>query len=213
MSKKLRLAIGGAAGLVMGVATAFLVEAWDDRVRRRERVEALTGLPVIAEIPKLTRAAGPRPRHPGRRRPRLAGRRALPGRPHLDPVRARPQVGRPGHRPRQRRGAGVMVTSPNPGEGKTTTVASLAAVFGDNGMRTLVIDCDFRKPAVARYLAPSLNFVEPDEPVETRLDGVWFLAAPRDIDSPADAVTRLRKAVVTPAASGSTSCCSTRRPC
>ena len=39
----------------MGTATAFLVEAWDDRVRRRERVEALTGLPVIAEIPKLTR--------------------------------------------------------------------------------------------------------------------------------------------------------------
>ena len=57
-----------------------------------------------------------------------------------------------------------MVTSPNPGEGKTTTVASLAAVFGDNGLRTLVIDCDFRKPAVARYLAPSLNLLEPDRP-------------------------------------------------
>ncbi|HVN51717.1 MAG TPA: division plane positioning ATPase MipZ [Acidimicrobiales bacterium] len=196
VSKKLRLAIGAAAGLVMGTATAFLVEAWDDRLRRRERVEALTGLPVIAEVPKLTREQA---------------------RDHSIPA-----VDAPGSRAAERYRAArtailfslgqvahltggvdgdvapvVMVTSPNPGEGKTTTVASLAAVFGDNGMRTLVIDGDFRKPAVARYLAPSLNLLEPDEPVETRLDGVWFLAAPRDVDSPADAVTRLRKAVVT----------------
>jgi Mrp family chromosome partitioning ATPase/capsular polysaccharide biosynthesis protein len=195
VSKKLRLAIGAAAGLVMGTATAFLVEAWDDRIRRRERVEALTGFPVIAEVPKLTREqardhAIPAIDAPGSRAAERyrAARTAIlfslgqvvklaPGAGEVAPV--------------------VMVTSPNPGEGKTTTVASLAAVFGDNGMRTLVIDGDFRKPAVASYLAPSLNLVDPDQPVETRLHGVSFLAAPRDVESPADAVTRLRKAVVT----------------
>jgi Mrp family chromosome partitioning ATPase len=191
VSKKLRLAIGAAAGLVMGVTTAFVVEAWDDRIRRRERVEALTGYPVIAEIPKLPRDqtrdhAIPAVDAPGSRaaeRYRAARTSILFGLGQLVDQEA-------GLAPV------VMVTSPNPGEGKTTTVASLAAVFGDNGMRTLVIDGDFRKPAVARFLAPSINLVEPEKPVETRLDGVWFLTAPRDIDSPADAVARLRKAVV-----------------
>jgi Mrp family chromosome partitioning ATPase/capsular polysaccharide biosynthesis protein len=190
VSKKLRIAIGAAAGLIMGVATAFLVEAWDDRVRRRERVEALTGMPVIAEIPKLTREqardhAIPAIDAPGSRaaeRYRAARTSILFSLAQLD--RPDPQVA-----------PVVMVTSPNPGEGKTTTVASLAAVFGDNGLRTLVIDGDFRKPAVARYLAPSLNLLQPEVPVETRLGGVWFLAAPRGVESPAEAVARLRKAV------------------
>ncbi len=196
VSKKLRLAIGATAGLVMGVATAFLVEAWDDRLRRRDRVEAITGFPVIAEIPKLTRQQArdhsiPAVDAPGSRaaeRYRAARTAILFGLDHVS-------------RPDDDQGTGrvfapvVMVTSPNPGEGKTTTVASLAAVLGDNGLRTLVIDCDFRKPAVSRYLAPSLNLVEPGLPVPTRLEGVSFLAAPRSIDSPADAVTRLRQAV------------------
>ena len=196
VSKSLRLAIGGAAGLVMGTATAFLVEAWDDRLRRRERVEALTGLNVIAEIPKLTRDqardhAIPAIDAPGSR----AAERYRAARTSI--LFSLAQVAGLATSTDDQVAPVVMVTSPNPGEGKTTTVASLAAVFGDNGMRTLVIDGDFRKPAVARYLAPTLNFVEPDEPVETRLDGVWFLAAPREVDSPADAVTRLHKAVVT----------------
>jgi Mrp family chromosome partitioning ATPase/capsular polysaccharide biosynthesis protein len=196
VSKKLRLAIGAAAGLVMGTATAFLVEAWDDRIRRRERVEALTGLPVIAEIPKLTRDqardhAIPAIDAPGSR----AAERYRAARTSI--LFSLGQVASLTSGPDRGVAPVVMVTSPNPGEGKTTTVASLAAVFGDNGMRTLVIDGDFRKPAVARYLAPSLNLVEPDQPVETRLAGVWFLAAPREVESPAEAVTRLRKAVVT----------------
>jgi Mrp family chromosome partitioning ATPase/capsular polysaccharide biosynthesis protein len=196
VSKKLRLVIGATAGLIMGVATAFLVEAWDDRLRRRDRVETITGFPVIAEIPKLTRQQArdhsiPAVDAEGSRaaeRYRAARTAILFGLDHVS-------------RPDDDQGIGrvfapvVMVTSPNPGEGKTTTVASLAAVLGDNGLRTLVIDCDFRKPAVSRYLAPSLNLLEPGIPVPTRLDGVSFLAAPRSIEGPADAVTRLRQAV------------------
>ncbi len=150
VSKKLRVLIGAAAGLIMGVATAFLVEAWDDRLRRRDRVETITGFPVIAEIPKLTRqqardhsipavdAAGSR----AAERYRAARTAILFGLDHVGRSDRGPATG-PALAPV------VMVTSPNPGEGKTTTVASLAAVLGDNGLRTLVIDCDFRKPAVA----------------------------------------------------------------
>jgi Mrp family chromosome partitioning ATPase len=88
----------------------------------------------------------------------------------------------------------LMVTSPNPGEGKTTTAANLAAVFADGGMRTLVIDCDYRKPAIARYLAP--RPAADEGPLsDTRIDGVLFAPAPRGTGSPGEAVSLLRETI------------------
>ncbi len=46
----------------------------------------------------------------------------------------------------------VMVTSPGPGEGKTTTVSNLAAVLAEGGLSVLVINCDFRRPRIQKYL-------------------------------------------------------------
>ena len=41
-----------------------------------------------------------------------------------------------------------MVTSASPGEGKTTTSANLATVFGEAGSSVLVLNCDFRRPSI-----------------------------------------------------------------
>jgi capsular exopolysaccharide synthesis family protein len=46
----------------------------------------------------------------------------------------------------------VMVTSPGPDEGKTTTVSNLAAVLAEGGLSVLVINCDFRRPRIQMYL-------------------------------------------------------------
>jgi capsular exopolysaccharide synthesis family protein len=40
----------------------------------------------------------------------------------------------------------IMVTSPAPGDGKSTLVSNLSIAMAQAGQRTLVIDCDFRKP-------------------------------------------------------------------
>lgn len=42
----------------------------------------------------------------------------------------------------------VGITSPMPGEGKTTTAANLAITFAQAGLRVLLADADFRKPKI-----------------------------------------------------------------
>ncbi|MFJ8526940.1 CpsD/CapB family tyrosine-protein kinase [Bacillus sp. NPDC094106] len=42
----------------------------------------------------------------------------------------------------------IVVTSSNAGEGKTTTTANLAVVFGQQGKKVLLIGADMRKPAL-----------------------------------------------------------------
>jgi len=44
----------------------------------------------------------------------------------------------------------IVVTSPDTGEGKTTTCANLAVVLAQDGKSTLVMDCDLRKPTMHR---------------------------------------------------------------
>lgn len=42
----------------------------------------------------------------------------------------------------------IVVTSPGPKEGKSTTCANLGVVLAQADKRTLILDCDFRRPAV-----------------------------------------------------------------
>ena len=49
------------------------------------------------------------------------------------------------------RGRIVLFGSANPGEGKTTTVANLAASLAQNGARVLAVDADLRRPTLHRH--------------------------------------------------------------
>lgn len=63
---------------------------------------------------------------------------------------------------RGNRGKTVMLTSSVAMEGKSTLVVSLARLVAGQGQRVLVIDCDLRRPAVARLMG---RLVTPREPL------------------------------------------------
>src|SRR4028118_1944313 len=45
----------------------------------------------------------------------------------------------------------IVLTSAGPGEGKSTTAANLGVPLSEAGKKTLVVDCDLRKPMLHNY--------------------------------------------------------------
>src|SRR5918995_2859827 len=45
----------------------------------------------------------------------------------------------------------IVLTSPGPGEGKSTTCTNLGVVLTQAAKRTLILDCDFRKPVIHKF--------------------------------------------------------------
>jgi capsular exopolysaccharide synthesis family protein len=81
----------------------------------------------------------------------------------------------------------VMVTSAASGEGKTTLASHLAGSLARAGRRTLLIDCDLRRPAVHQLfelpLQPGFSEVLLGEvhvaeaTMSTSVDGLWMIPA------------------------------------
>ena len=59
--------------------------------------------------------------------------------------------------PKTDEGRVILVTSASPSEGKTTTSINIASTFAEMGAKTILLDCDLRKPRVHRYLRFNRN--------------------------------------------------------
>lgn len=153
-----RMFFAGVLGLLVGVGIVLLLERIDTKIRTKRAAEQHFGLPVLAEIPRLSWRDGRRVSVTAAEDPRSAladSFRLLEAgvsRMSLDGDRRRseqpPGEDMPAKRPSGPRS--ILVTSAGPGEGKTLVVANLAATYAELGKRVLVLSCDFRRPRIHR---------------------------------------------------------------
>lgn len=89
----------------------------------------------------------------------------------------------------------LVVTSPAMAEGKSTTIANLAVTMAQSGRKTILVDCDLRRPSLHTLFGlnaePGLtNMVLHDDkepPLQkTSVENLWLLASGTKPPNPAD---------------------------
>jgi capsular exopolysaccharide synthesis family protein len=133
--------IGGIfiASLITGVFAAFGMERLDNGFRTGEQFERIAEVPVLGLEPDIA-ADGP-PHDIVVKRPVSAYSEAIRS------IRTSLRYSHVDKPPKI-----VMVTSSLPDEGKTVFALSLARSVAKSGGRSLLIDCDLRRPSMARIL-------------------------------------------------------------
>jgi succinoglycan biosynthesis transport protein ExoP len=135
--QKLRtMMLAAVVGLMVGVGAAFLIEYLDDTVRTPDDVKRVLPLSVLGILPRLGRNGAQADvvvvKHP--LRPIAEAFRDL---------RTSIQFTNLDEPPRT-----LLVTSPQPTDGKSFTAANLAAVTAQGGKSVILVDADLRHPTL-----------------------------------------------------------------
>jgi len=200
-----------AIGLAVGVGMALILEFLDTTIRRTDDVEKLVGRPVLGLIPMVKlkeqkqktgatqklqdRAVS----HYSEVHPKSAVSEAFRS------LRTSLMFSTPQGMPKT-----ILVTSPGPGDGKTTNTINLATVMAQNGARVLVIDADLRKPRLHRDFgvphAPGLtnriaggqsSASEQSAIVPTSVENLFIMPSGSQAPNPAEMLSseRMRKII------------------
>jgi polysaccharide biosynthesis transport protein len=135
LSKSKLVAIGFIAGLLVGCGIALARDQFDTRLRTSPDIESVTEAPILAELPEdsevrsgnvaIAMVQAPQSlMAESIRELRTSLRVILDDTPF--PV--------------------IVITSPEPGDGKTFVTANLAAAWAMSGSKVIVVSADFRRP-------------------------------------------------------------------
>jgi capsular exopolysaccharide synthesis family protein len=126
-------------GLIIGLALAMIVDYLDDSIKDPKEAEELLGMPILGLISLVPGATPVLIDDPGSRSPLAEAFRTLRANLRFSaadkPVRS------------------VLVTSPGPGEGKSTTAAGLAIAAANAGQKVILVDTDLRRPSVHKLFS------------------------------------------------------------
>lgn len=156
---KLILMMAGMVGLGLGIGLAFLYENFVGGYSSEAQIESVLKLAVATSIPMHSLVVKSASKdeilsaadlmHLAPMSVYAESIRRL--RANLDHSLRDIQNGSPTGRIKKT-GKVIMVSSAIPGEGKSTISLSLGRAYAMAGHKTLVIDCDLRKPSLHRYL-------------------------------------------------------------
>ncbi|MCC6270171.1 MAG: polysaccharide biosynthesis tyrosine autokinase [Microbacteriaceae bacterium] len=146
---RLALGLGALIGLALGIAYAVIRHTFDRRIRSAGKVESETGVPVVGTIPvnrgftddnRLIPIASDG--NDGRDKRAAEGHSTAEA---LRELRTNLQFMDVDNPPRV-----IVLTSPVPGDGKSTIAANLAITVALSGQRVVLIDGDLRRPMVSK---------------------------------------------------------------
>ncbi len=138
--KRLDVLLGLVAGLALGIVAAVIRGLIDTTVRTAAELTELTGLPVLGavakdrSVPKSPLVVGP-----AALTPRAESYRHIRTALQFFDVAAPLRV--------------ILVTSPNPGEGKSVTAVNLALMMAETGRTVALVEADLRRPRLTDYVA------------------------------------------------------------
>ncbi len=144
----LNLAVGLLGGLLLGIGSAFLAENIDDSVVTADDAESISMLPSMGMIPQWKH------HHSRRRGAKPASLSPTKSTGLMVVSESRSHAAEAFRAVRTsivqsiRRGVTtvLVVTSPLPGEGKTTVSLNCAATLAQQGSRVLLVEADLRRP-------------------------------------------------------------------
>ncbi|MCC6751753.1 MAG: polysaccharide biosynthesis tyrosine autokinase [Deltaproteobacteria bacterium] len=144
----LNMIFGAILGIFLGIGLAFLVDTLDSSVKSQDDVEQVAGVVFLGLMPQI---AGNALKDSRGRESQIVPELVV----HRDPKSAVAESCRSIRTNLHFASADVtlrtmMVTSPAPQEGKTTTAVSVAIAIAQAGSRVLIVDTDMRRPRLHR---------------------------------------------------------------
>jgi len=129
----LNTALAAILGLLVAGSIGLVLEYLDDTVKTSEDVEKIAGLSTLGVVSRFKSGAPSRAAiQMTARSPSAEAYRQLRTNVHFAKLAAELKT--------------ILITSPNPREGKSTTTANLAVALAQAGERVIVIDTDLRRP-------------------------------------------------------------------
>lgn len=194
-SELIVVALALLTGLIVGIGAALIRDQFDDRLRGEDEIEGLTGVPGLGELSWDRSIARQRPPLP------VAGNDRTDLSEGIRTLRSTLQVLLP---PQE---GVIVVTSVEPGDGKSFVASNLALAWARAGRRVILVGGDLRRPDLGRYFEDSADgegladILEEDESAErvgdiesrinaTRYRRLRLLPAGAEPADPADLLAR-----------------------
>lgn len=144
-NKNLTILLAAAIGLLLALGAAFLLDYLDDTLKTPDDIRSATDLSTLGAITRID----------ADKTEDVLVTATLPKSPTAEAyriLRTNIQFSSLDNPPRT-----LLITSSNPSEGKSTTLANLAVVMAQQGQRVVVLDTDLRRPTQHRVFQTPNN--------------------------------------------------------